>query len=294
MLGRVCSLSLALICVAACATGVVEEEEPTDEGSGGNGGVGNTGAGGSGATTGGSGGSATGSCGDGVLDPGEQCDGNDLAGQQCADLGFMYGVLRCDPAICALDATECFSQICPNGVAEPGEECDGADLGGQTCQSLGFNAGTLSCDANCMYQGCSDAFVDDFESGASFMAGWTTSGQANWFVSTTTPHDGVYCAESGNINDYDTSTLSRTMTFGPNGSISFWHAESTESNYDYLRFYIDNVMQGEWDGITGWTQSSYPVAQGTHTLEWRYEKDISISQGADAVYIDDVVAIDGI
>jgi cysteine-rich repeat protein len=45
-------------------------------------------------------------CGDGRLDPGEDCDGDDLAGQSCASLGFDGGILACDAA-CALDTSGC-------------------------------------------------------------------------------------------------------------------------------------------------------------------------------------------
>ncbi len=45
-------------------------------------------------------------CGDGVADAGEACDGVDLGGQTCADLGFAGGALACT-AMCALDTAGC-------------------------------------------------------------------------------------------------------------------------------------------------------------------------------------------
>ena len=45
------------------------------------------------------------SCGNGVLDSGEQCDG-DVVDAQCVDLGHDEGVVRCD-ANCSYDARAC-------------------------------------------------------------------------------------------------------------------------------------------------------------------------------------------
>ncbi len=41
-------------------------------------------------------------CGDGILSGGEECDGSNLGGMTCQDLGFDSGVLACD-AECHLD-----------------------------------------------------------------------------------------------------------------------------------------------------------------------------------------------
>jgi hypothetical protein len=53
------------------------------------------------------------SCGDGSINvPGEQCDGTDVGGATCADLGYVAGALGCNSA-CRLDATSC---DCPVGT----------------------------------------------------------------------------------------------------------------------------------------------------------------------------------
>ena len=53
-------------------------------------------------TTGGAG-----ECGNGVVDIGEQCDGDDLNGFSCTDLGYDGGDLACDPVTCTYDASGC-------------------------------------------------------------------------------------------------------------------------------------------------------------------------------------------
>lgn len=90
----------------------------TDTGGGGAGGDG--GGGGSGATGGGGTGGGTTTttsstttttttedlCGNGVKDPGEQCDGADYGGKTCASIGFSGGTLQCNN-FCAIVASGC-------------------------------------------------------------------------------------------------------------------------------------------------------------------------------------------
>ena len=46
-------------------------------------------------------------CGDGMVSPGEQCDGDDLNGETCESLGYASGMLACDPVTCTYDASAC-------------------------------------------------------------------------------------------------------------------------------------------------------------------------------------------
>jgi hypothetical protein len=88
-----------------------------------------------------------GTCGDGVAQRNEQCDGDDLRGATCADLGGS-GTLRCTPW-CSLDPIAC-DDVAGNGRREGGEPCDltfggSVDRGGETCASLGYGSGALGC-----------------------------------------------------------------------------------------------------------------------------------------------------
>jgi cysteine-rich repeat protein len=57
------------------------------------------------------------------IQPGEECDGADLAGRTCQSEGFRGGTLSCR-ADCTLDTSRCSAAECGNAVREPGEECD--------------------------------------------------------------------------------------------------------------------------------------------------------------------------
>ncbi|NQY91856.1 MAG: hypothetical protein HRT46_09380 [Deltaproteobacteria bacterium] len=89
-------------------------------------------------------------CGNGAIDSGEQCDGVNLAGQDCVSLGYLAGTLACG-GDCLFDTSACSNSICGNGLIEGSEQCDGANLGGQDCAGLGYVAGTLACDGGCSF-----------------------------------------------------------------------------------------------------------------------------------------------
>jgi subtilisin-like proprotein convertase family protein len=98
-------------------------------------------------------------CGNGVIDPGEVCDGGQLAGATCVSEGLDGGSISC-ASDCTLDLSECVG--CGNGDADPGEECDGADFGAVTCLSLGFEGGQPLCSAQCTISDVSCAGLHTF------------------------------------------------------------------------------------------------------------------------------------
>lgn len=109
--------------IAACATGDANDPKNTSStdntewggaggtssgvaGSGGSAGAGGGGQGGAvSSSSSGSGGMAN-LCGNGVKDPGEQCDGDDFGGKTCADIGLGSGSLLCN-AFCGVVASNC-------------------------------------------------------------------------------------------------------------------------------------------------------------------------------------------
>src|SRR5690606_32347581 len=68
-------------------------------------------------------GGGAGVCGDGGAEGDEACDGADLGGKTCGDLGFQYGALGC-AADCTADASKCTdSAACGDGIVVPGVLC---------------------------------------------------------------------------------------------------------------------------------------------------------------------------
>ena len=91
-------------------------------------------------------------CGNGIIEPGEQCDGAAHAGQTCATRGFDDGQLRCTLK-CAFDTLKC--QACGNGKVEGSESCDGncptsCPASNGPCSSWTLFGKASTCDATCV------------------------------------------------------------------------------------------------------------------------------------------------
>ncbi len=116
---------------------------------------------------------------------------------------------------------------------------------------------------------------------------FTFNGDDDWFRSNNQAYDGDYSMESGDITHYQTSVMETELNILTAGDISFYKKVSSESGYDFLRFYIDGGSeQGEWSGEVDWSQESYPVTTGTHIFKWEYSKDGSESNGSDCAWVD--------
>lgn len=123
-----------------------------------------------------------------------------------------------------------------------------------------------------------------------FPVGWTQpdGSEAPWEIDTAFAYEGRYSLRSGDISNNGNSDISFTATFEA-GNVSFARKVSSESNYDHLEFYIDGFLKSRWSGEVSWSVVSFPIAEGTHTLLWRYKKDAIVSSGSDASWIDRVM-----
>ena len=115
---------------------------------------------------------------------------------------------------------------------------------------------------------------------------WYTGGTADWFAETSFTHDDADAAQSGNIGNGRQSRIYTTVT-GP-GTLFFWWKVSSEANFDFLRFYINDVEQAVISGAVDWQQQYFSIPAGIHVLKWKYTKDQSVSSGYDASWLDQV------
>ena len=131
--------------------------------------------------------------------------------------------------------------------------------------------------------------LEDFETGDFSSYPWEFGGNADWSVVTESPQEGVYCTKSGDISDSQTSELVLEAEVTTDGTISFYRKVSSESNYDYLKFFIDDAEQDAWSGEVAWSEVSYPVTTGNRTFKWQYFKDGSVDNGSDCAWIDYII-----
>ena len=128
--------------------------------------------------------------------------------------------------------------------------------------------------------------VEDFETGNFSQFDWVTSGNANWTVTNSGAYEGNWCAKSGAIGNDSETILELTLNVIADGNISFFRKVSSEADYDFLQFYIDNQLKDEWSGEAGWEEVTYPVTAGERTFKWVYMKDVYVVSGSDCGWID--------
>ena len=113
---------------------------------------------------------------------------------------------------------------------------------------------------------------ESFESGDFSGFSWTQSGNTNWTIDTDAS-DGSYSAKSGTIvhNQSSSVSVSTDMGYLP-GSVTFSFKTATADVYDYLIFSIDGNTMGRWSGINEWSDTTFAINTGNHTLSWEYVK----------------------
>lgn len=108
-----------------------------------------------------------------------------------------------------------------------------------------------------------------------------SDGDSPWLV------DGD-AARSGPVGDDGATTLATTVQ--GRGTLAFRWRTSSEDLYDCLRVRLDGSEVAGISGERDWEDVSIPVeSEGSHTVEWTYTKDGSVSDGEDCGWIDDVV-----
>lgn len=113
---------------------------------------------------------------------------------------------------------------------------------------------------------------------------FTTSGDLPWIPQSLYASDGADAARSGAIDNLQQSVMSTQVT-GPCKLVFYWGV-SSEADYDFLRFYIDNDEKEAISGEVGWTRKSFLIPAGTHALKWAYIKDEYTFSGLDSGFVD--------
>ncbi|MDP8200810.1 MAG: C25 family cysteine peptidase [Candidatus Tenebribacter burtonii] len=130
--------------------------------------------------------------------------------------------------------------------------------------------------------------IEDFESGDFTEFCWQHGGDAEWTIDDEV-YEGNFSAKTGNIGNNSYTSLSEDLTVYENGEISFWKKVSSEVNYDYLKFFIDGILQEQWSGEVDWSESSYAVNPGLHSFKWEYVKDGGVTGRDDCAWIDYII-----
>ena len=102
---------------------------------------------------------------------------------------------------------------------------------------------------------------------------------------------------SSNIEDGQTASIFSSSVTLEEASTVYWDmAVSSESGWDYLKFYVDGSLRVQASGVpspNAWNFAQWqtPVSAGTHVFKWAYEKDGSVSHGFDGGRARDVYIV---
>jgi hypothetical protein len=151
---------------------------------------------------------------------------------------------------------------------------------------LTLTAGAGAYDANRDFTLVVGLIIEDFESGDFSKFGWNFAGNQPWVITDVNPYEGTYSAKSGAIAHSQSSQLILEYDVASNGNISFYRKVSSESNWDFLKFYINNTVVDQWSGAVDWSEVEFPVSAGFNNFKWEYMKDGSVSTGSDCAWID--------
>lgn len=109
------------------------------------------------------------------------------------------------------------------------------------------------------------------------------------WVITENAYEGTYAIKSTNeARPNTTSAIEVTIEVPYKGIMGFDCRISSEKDYDFGRFYIDDVMMMETSGEHAWGYREFDISEGTHTYRWEYVKDSNYDDGEDAFYLDNV------
>ena len=134
-----------------------------------------------------------------------------------------------------------------------------------------------------------DSELEGFETGDFSQYDWQFDGEGGWEIITNGAYEGSHCAHTRPMDHGCSAYMSVDYDFACDNEISFYVKTSTETGYDFLVFYVDDVRTGRWSGETDWTKISYMIPQGSHHLTWSYEKDGGATGGEDCVWLDNIV-----
>ena len=125
---------------------------------------------------------------------------------------------------------------------------------------------------------------------------WTfaTSGGAPWYGQTAVSMDGVAAAQAGGHHALASHRLRLLGELRLQEELSFWYKVSSEQGYDFLRFYVDGTPVLATSGEVPWTQFTWVLGAGPHTLRWDYSKDTVVSVGSDTAWVDYIDFTDGV
>ncbi len=107
-------------------------------------------------------------------------------------------------------------------------------------------------------------------------------GKTDWVVDGTLNGGNIY--QSDYIGDGEKTALAFRVPSGMEEVVFSWKVDS-ESNYDWLTYYLDGVQKGRISGKKAWNAVTVKLDGSEHILRFVYSKDWSSSSGLDCGWV---------
>ncbi|MDD3052629.1 MAG: carboxypeptidase regulatory-like domain-containing protein, partial [Candidatus Cloacimonetes bacterium] len=130
---------------------------------------------------------------------------------------------------------------------------------------------------------------EGFETGDFSAYSWQLSGNGDWYVVSEVSNSGNFCARSAVIDHNQSSYATLSTENSTPAVLSFYWRVNSEMDYDFMKFSIDGQLFTQISGVTDWQEVILYIPAGNHSFEWSYIKDVSVSNGDDCGWIDDIL-----
>ena len=135
----------------------------------------------------------------------------------------------------------------------------------------------------------SEGFFEDFED--SVTTAITPGSSSIWGRDASAPSQGGMAYRSGTIAAGATSSFRAGVTLASPGAVTFDYRVSAGAG-DLLKFFVDGVEKLSVGGERPWASANYPLAAGSHNMEWRFTRSAAAAVGDNAAWIDVIAAGD--
>ncbi|MEX2579245.1 MAG: MBG domain-containing protein [Verrucomicrobiales bacterium] len=115
---------------------------------------------------------------------------------------------------------------------------------------------------------------------------WETGGDALWFAQTATTHDGEDAAESGSLEENETSWVETVVT-GPLNLSFRWRADAAEG-FGTLSFTAGGEEVVSLGGENAWEEATAEIPAGDTALRWTFARGEGGGAGAGRAWLDEV------
>ncbi len=129
---------------------------------------------------------------------------------------------------------------------------------------------------------------EDFETADFSHLDWKHEGDAQWFVTDTVAHGGVFSAQSPQLTKKQSASIIIDMENTTDGTLTFYYRMHIKHNRAALVIYLDDAAIDLIYGDKDWTAYSIDLPAGQHTIKWTYYTAQNGSVEEYVCWIDDI------